>query len=138
MTAVKIDTAICDKIIAGLGPKADKVVRETAFRIKDKAMRGAAVDTGAMKSGIYVKSSKGNGYQAAVAAALDKNPDAKVAPDELPDVKEGVAFVAAPLEYSLFQELGTKNMAAHPFLVPAAESERADFERKLKDVGKYG
>jgi HK97 gp10 family phage protein len=138
MTAVKIDTAICDKILAGLGAKADKIVRETAFRIQDKAARQAPIDTGALRSSIYSKTSKGNDYQKAVSAALDKNPEASAMSDDLPDVKEGTAFVAVPMEYALFQELGTKNMAAHPYLVPAAESERADFERKLKDVGKYG
>jgi hypothetical protein len=108
-----------------------------------------AIDTGALRSSIYVKSSKNNGYQKAVSTALEKNPDAKAEPDDFPDVKEGVAIIGSSMEYALWIEIGrrgkqtegggsTKGMPARPYLVPAAESERADFERKLKDVGKYG
>jgi len=33
----------------------------------------------------------------------------------------GIARVVAPVPYSLFQEMGTRKMAAHPFLRPALE-----------------
>lgn len=146
---VRIDTAIADKIIANLMPKADKIVRETAFRIEDKGKRQVVVDTGALRSSIYVKSSKNNGYQKAVSAALEKNKEASAQPDDFPNPKEGEAIIGSSMEYALWIEIGrrgkqgedgttTGGMPARPYLVPAAESERADFERKLKDVGKYG
>jgi hypothetical protein len=35
-------------------------------------------------------------------------------------------------EYGIFQELGTRFMSAQPFLAPAAEAARPDFERAVK------
>lgn len=66
-------------------------VRKAAFDIEAQAKSRAAVDTGNMRNSIN---------------ANGRDTDYRV---------------DSPADYSIYQEFGTRNMAAHPFLIPAAE-----------------
>jgi hypothetical protein len=39
-----------------------------------------------------------------------------------------------PVEYTIYNELGTRHMAAHPMLIPAAEEARPGFEAAMGQV----
>lgn len=71
------------------------------------------------------------------------------APGEMPAVDTGTlvgsiavdaqrgrlwAEVSAGAEYAAHLEYGTVNMAARPFMVPAVEAERQNFERQFADL----
>lgn len=136
MTAtVRLDTRKLDSIAANLKPKRDKIIVDTAFRIEDKAKRTSPFELGALRSSGYVKTSESSGYADGVAAAQGLRPDAQIAPE--PQLEKPYnAIVGFSVEYALFQELGTEVMAAQPFLVPALESERADYDKKMKELVK--
>ena len=44
------------------------------------------------------------------------------------------AEVRANVEYAAHLELGTRNMAARPFMTPAVEQERPNYERGLREL----
>src|SRR5690625_699766 len=46
------------------------------------------------------------------------------------------AEVLANVEYAAWLELGTRNMAARPFMTPAVEQERPKYERGLRELTK--
>src|SRR5690625_6789873 len=46
------------------------------------------------------------------------------------------AEVLANVEYAAYLELGTRNMAARPFMTPAVEQERPNYERGLRELAK--
>ncbi len=71
--------------------KIDEAFKKAAFDIEAKAKEKAPVDTGALMNAI---AAEGEGHD---------------------------WIVVSPAEYSIYQELGTRFMAARPFLVPALE-----------------
>jgi HK97 gp10 family phage protein len=78
-------------------------VRATLFAVEAGAKQRAAVDTGAMRAGIFTEAdADGLGGQ-----------------------------VGVPAAYALHQEYGTSRMPAAPFLTPAAEAQRAPFARRV-------
>ncbi len=134
MTAnVRLDTRVLDKITAELSKKRNKLIRETAFRIERTAKPMTALKFGALRSSGYTKTDQGSTYAAGVAEASGKRPGVQFT-DEPQVETPGNAIVGFSVEYALFQELGTSKMAAHPFLVPALESERPEFDRKWKEL----
>lgn len=77
-------------------------VEKAAFDIESRAKGLAPVDTGTLRSAIFA-----NG--------------------------DGLEWrVDSPVHYSIYQEFGTHKMAAHPFLVPAAEAVKPSLESALK------
>src|SRR5512138_302462 len=89
---VKIDTSALDAMAAGLPAKASQAVMKTAAAIEADAKDEAPVDTGALRNSIHTEKE-----------------------DEL------TAVVSDGVEYGIYQELGTRKMAAQPFLIPAVE-----------------
>ncbi len=85
-----------------------QVVRKTALDIEADAKQRAPKDTGFLAASI----------QADVSHA-----DSDLA-----------AEVAVGAEYGIFVELGTVTQAPQPFLTPAMEAERGEFERALGEV----
>jgi len=136
MTAViRLETKELDRIAANLKPKRNKIIRETALRVEDKAKQSAPFEIGALRASGYVKTDKGSGYASAAAAAQGLRPEARIAPE--PKLRNpGDAIVGFSVEYALYQELGTKKMGAQPYLVPAVESERARFDKRMKELVK--
>lgn len=92
---IKLDTAVLDKFIAQSGMSDDQALRATAFQIEGWAKSMAPVKTGALKGSIKAQKIADKHYY----------------------VQDGVL-------YGIFQELGTRFMAAHPFLIPAFEKAR--------------
>jgi HK97 gp10 family phage protein len=106
---VKLNTDGLDRLIKEAPEKVDSAVRATAFFVEAIAKTMSPVATGANRSSIYTKTSKG----------------VSGTPGELGDILPGVgpmeAVVGPSMGYSVFLEFGTSRMAARPYLTPAAE-----------------
>lgn len=101
----RLDTKALDKLRAELRPRARVLVHDTAFRIERDAKMLAPVDTGFLRTSIGAQMTG-----------------------------ELSAVVSVGAEYGLYQELGTSKMPAQPFLTPAVEQNRADFEQGCKEL----
>jgi HK97 gp10 family phage protein len=84
----------------------EKSVKQTAVIAQGDARTNAPVDTGALKGSISTE------HERKSDSATSK--------------------VYTNVEYGLYQELGTINMAAHPFMLPAAKANESTFERLAK------
>ena len=107
--SVKIDTAKLDKMAAEAKPKASQIVRSYGGMITSEAVKRAPVDTGALINSITANS--------------------KLVEPLTYRIQDGV-------EYGIFQELGTRIMAAHPFLFPALEVYRQKFLNAFSELFK--
>ncbi len=93
------------KLTREMRPKAAAVVRETALNIERDAKERAPVRTGTLRRSIHT-----------------------VPTGELS------AEVGPSVEYGTYVELGTRKMAARPYLIPAAEAERPKFLARMKEI----
>ena len=121
---VKLDTSGLDRLIQTAPEQIDAAVRATAFQVQGIAQMLSPVLTGANRSSIYTKTSKGT-----QGSPGDLG-------DVLPDVDICEAVVGPSMEYSAFLEYGTSRMAARPYLTPAAEQAPRLFAANIKLVAK--
>ena len=103
----RLDTRELDRIIRDAPVKAEKALAAAAFQVQAVAQSRAPVDTGALKNSIGTERKSRFTY-----------------------------WVADGVEYGIYQEFGTSRMAAHPFMVPAVESVREQFEREIAEAVK--
>ena len=89
---VKLDTARLDQIAKDLDKNRDQVLGMLAYQVEGIAKMLAPVDTGALRNSLQTEQQK-----------------------------PGTWWVHDGVEYGIYQEFGTHKMAAHPFMVPAAE-----------------
>lgn len=113
--SVTIDTSGINRILRNLPGNRDQLVRRIAFEVEARAKQKAPVDTGALRASIYTRTSKGS----------EQAPGTQ----ELPAPEKGVAHVGPSVEYGIYQELGTSDMAPQPYLGPAVAEVRANLER---------
>ena len=85
----------------------DKAVRETALVAQGDARQNAPVDTGALKGSISTE--------------FDRN------------AESSTGTVYTNIEYGLYQEMGTVNMAAHPYMMPALNANKSTFEHLARN-----
>ena len=133
---VRFDTTILDGILKKAPERADKAVRETAFNVESKAKQATPLATGALRNSGYTKTSKSNAFNQSKQKALAHNKGVMFTDEPEEKMGLGKAIVGFSVEYALFNEIGTSRMAARPFLVPAVESERDAFEKRMKEVTK--
>lgn len=107
MSTVKLDDAKLQALIETARPKAARVVKKYTFIVERDAKMLAPVDTGAMRNSIA---------------------------SEMVDDLTGQVSVGQ--EYARFVEYGTSRMAAQPFLTPALEGNRAEFQREIAELFK--
>lgn len=107
MVKVKKDTRRLDEIARNVKPRAQKVIKTSAFVIAGEASILAPYDTGALSNSL-------------AAGVVQKG--------------ELLWWCQDGVEYGIFQELGTSRMAAHPFMVPAVEHERKHFENGWSEL----
>lgn len=127
---------------------AQKLVDRTAFDIERRAKLAAPVDTGFLRNSIYTITAGGSGYDAAQSRA--ERLDVKRHIGERKSAATGrwvdvegtmleeaggagflTAIVAVGAEYGIYVEYGTAHQAAQPYLEPAIEEARAEWERGL-------
>ncbi len=109
---------------------------ETGARILEKATGNAPKVTESLaRSGYLVDADGTSTYAQAVEAAREKNADVEILPEvEAEPNTTIVAFAAAHAAANEFYT-GEKNPGAHPFLTPAAESERSAFDAAVAALG---
>lgn len=100
-----VDTSVLDAMSANMPGRVDKLLVETCAKIESDAKTMAPVDTGALRNSIEFE---GEGELTYI-------------------VHDGV-------EYGVFNELGTRFMAAHPFFIPAVEKNAETLASKLPGV----
>jgi HK97 gp10 family phage protein len=103
---IYLDTKVLDKITAELEPRASKIVKRTALKVQQNAQELAPVDNGVLKNSIMAEE------------------------------KDGPLswWVHDGVEYGAAQEFGTSRFAAQPFMTPAVEQERQQFEDDFKEL----
>ncbi len=113
------------QIIGALHLAFGKSVEAAAKAIMEQAMANAPVATGFLQSSIYVELHDSSTYgQGAVPGAAG----ATMLPEIPKAENDQTAYVAVAASYGIFQELGTARMSPQPYLVPALEAVRAQFE----------
>lgn len=120
----ELDTSRLNEILRNLPGNRRNAVRATAFTIEGKAKVRAPVDTGALRNSIYVRMGRMPSQMPVLAS------DAPRA--ELPEPEnEDTAHVGPSVEYAIYQELGTHDMAANPFLEPAVADTVDELTRNM-------
>lgn len=124
---------ILPEVAEKLGKTLSEIVRKCAFDLQANAAAEAAVDTGFMKSSIYVVTKDSSNYGEGV---LPPPPGAELLPEvEKPDDEAG-AIVAVGASYAPYVELGSVHGPAQPFLAPAAELAQMELEAALAEIEK--
>lgn len=93
------------QIIAGMRPRAEKIVAKAALDIQAGAQQRAPVDTGTLRASIRAS---------------------KVGPCHWQ--------VVVGVDYGVYQEYGTVRNAAHPFMRPAVAAVRRQFRNAMRGV----
>ena len=81
----------------------ETAVNQTVLYAQSEARANAPVDTGMLKSSISTEFERSE--------------------------ESAIGTVYTNIEYGLYQEMGTVNMPAHPFMVPAAKASESTFEQ---------
>ena len=110
--AIRIDTTRLDEIIAKAPSRSAEIVKSAAFAVEGKAAALAPVDTGALKNSIMARAVWNLLWQ-----------------------------ISSPMEYAIYQELGFHHWKSgafiqNPFLIPALEWVRPQFEAQWKELTK--
>lgn len=107
-----------------------KAVKKAAFDIQAHAAAGKPRDTGFLKSSIYVVTKNASTY----GQNLEGDGTGEMLPEVEKPTSPTVAYVAVGANYGVYQEFGTVNMAAQPYLVPAAEYVYPQFIAALTEL----
>lgn len=134
---IKVDNS--EKIKKLVRSALSRAIRKTAFAIQEQAATNVQtlglIDTGAMRSSIYVETLDENGRPSAEAGARTQNPDARFARKGKSPNNDTDARVAVATEYAIYHEMGAPNagIPARPFLRPAADQHRGTLKKLLKE-----
>jgi HK97 gp10 family phage protein len=107
-----------------------RAVRKVAFDIQADAQSLAPVDTGFLKSSIYVVTSSSSTYGQAIGASGERYLLPEV---EKPEDNQ-TAYVAVGANYGIYLEMGTRFMPAQPYFYQAVEWGRADLDDALAQI----
>jgi HK97 gp10 family phage protein len=108
MSGMRLNTKKLDEIIAKEPGRAAGIVKRFSFKIEAGAKMNAPVDTGALKSSIKAEENGGPLHW----------------------------WVHDGVHYGIYQELGTRFMAAQAFMRPAVESVRKAWTDAWKELCK--
>lgn len=111
--------------------RAGIVVAQAAHQIEREAKFRAPVDTGFLTNSIYTKTTGTSNYEENQAKAKEKDEDG-VSLSEVGQPEALSATVAVGAEYGAAVEYGGGSRAATPYLTPAVEKVRPEWEKGLK------
>ena len=113
--------------------EAGRLVNRTAQNIRNAAVRSIQKPSGI---GTYYKKYNPDRMHIASAPGQPPNTDTGRLVNSLNVTRSGAltAEVLANVEYAAYLELGTRHMAARPFMTPAVEQERPNYERGLREL----
>lgn len=110
-----------------------KVVRKTAFdlqaHMQTQIRANGQIDTGFLVNSVYVVTSEENTYNAGGHAEAFASVDAPREPT--------TAYVAVAANYGAYQNYGTRFQPARPFVEPAVDATRPEFEAAMSAVERY-
>ena len=86
------------------------------------------VVTGAMRGNIYYTTSERSTYGQGQAPT---SPGSYLLPEHARPSDKTTAYISAAANYSIYQDMGTRFMAARPFFEPGIERTRPYFEQQL-------
>ena len=101
---IKVDSKI-PQLTESVRRKAQAAIAKAASDIEAQAKARAPVDTGLLKNSINER--------------------------EEGDLRH---IVESPVHYSIYQEFGTRKMAAQPYMVPAVEFVKPSFEMAMRSL----
>jgi hypothetical protein len=105
-----------------------KATKKAAFDIQRLAAVGPPRDTGFMKSSIYVVTKDSSTY------GQNLEGDGELLPEVERPESPTIAYIAVGADYGIYQELGTVNMPAQPYLLPAAEAVFPEYMAALETL----
>lgn len=124
-------TVVFDKIpeiIAAFHAACAEICKESAEDMARSYTESAPVDTGFLRSSVYVKTQKSSTYGQGLKGDGPMLPEVEK-PDN--DVEADCAVAA---QYGCYQEFGTRFMAAQPAFFPAFDVAQANFQDKLENL----
>lgn len=129
---ITVDLGPLQDLRANLQERAHALLDKVAFDIEASAKGNAPVDTGALRSSIYVSGTSGGGsnYSAARADAASRNEDVQFHPEEKPETPF-VRIIGVSVIYALIVEVTNR-----AYLRPAVERHRAAFLNAWKGLVK--
>jgi hypothetical protein len=131
---IQLDTRRLNEIIRNIDGNVYDAIRAIAFAIEAKAKVRAPVDTGALRSSIYVRvGNKTNNFGEASADARQRRPEAPIVELPAPE-SNAVAHIGPAVGYGAEVELGSHTRAGRPYLAPAVREVEGDLERYLRQV----
>jgi hypothetical protein len=111
-----------------------RAVRKAAFDIAARAIDGPPRDTGFMKGSIYVALHSGQNLYPYPDGLEPTHPGAALLEQVEAPPNDRTAYVAVGASYGIYVELGTANMAAQPYLLPAAEFVKPEYLTALRGL----
>lgn len=128
MNSVKLDTRKLDSIMKNLPKAILEVEEKIGQEVVTVAKQLAPVDEGTLQASIYMR-------------APDKNERPNVSAEsgvfDLPAPKDKLSVVVGPsVGHGIYQELGTSEMPAQPYITPAVAKVRSDFAKFHDDYGR--
>lgn len=117
-----------DELFQEIDQKVNQTVRKTAFDAERIAKQLSRVDTGDMRNEWYVRTE-------------DSSDRGSVRPDSFPEVaapEHNEALLVGGSAHTIYNEYGTRYMAAQPMATPAIEQVRQPFFDALKAIEGLG
>lgn len=130
MEGIVVVYDLLPEIAAQIDEAASKVVKKTAFDLQAQAQARAPVDTGFLKNSIYVEMQETSTY----GQVQDPEGDQTLLPEVERPHERTTAIVAVAANYGVYVEYGTSHAPAQPYLTPAAENVKPEFERAMDKV----
>ena len=130
------------QVIARLQDNTRATVLQAAQDFRTTANQLAPRDTGSLASSIYVNDGESSDYGERVGAAQALNREVVILPEIAPefvislsggDASTGVV-VGVAASHGIFQEFGTRYMAAQPFMTPAVLRTEISFTNDMMHV----
>ncbi len=142
--SVTLNMAKMTQLMGQLAPNAAAAVDGTAHGIQQLASELAPRRTGALSQSIYVSTPPTSDYGQHASAAQSLNPDAVIVSEVTASTAQYITgpppdtayidIVGVAVEYGIYNELGTKYMAPHPFLYPSVEPAKDAFISSMSHI----
>lgn len=110
----------------------NEATEATVYAVERRAQQNVPADTGTLRQHIASSFSKRTGF----GKVGIKPGRVAIAGRGGSALTRHGARVLEPKKYAHFVEFGTSNMAAQPFMLPAAEGERSAYAQRLKNAGR--
>ena len=118
------------QIGAALPRATARAVKKVAFDIQQDAQDLAPVDTGFLKNSIYTVTSEGSTYGQAGSAPGDSY----LLPETEAPGDDQTAYVGVGANYGIYQEMGTRFMAAQPYFYQAVDDGNTSLDDALAAI----